>query len=391
MKTVAIIVAAGTGKRFGSPDKVFTNLAGKPVLVWATEAFEKSEKIDKILLVTRKERFEAAENYFREFKISKVEKIVEGGDTRQDSVYRALKETPSDTDIVLIHDAARPLVSKALINRVIDSLVSEVDGVIPVQNLVDTIKWVKKGGVVGGTLNREILKAVQTPQVFWFKKLKRIYEKAYTKGYYGTDDASLVERFGGVVLTVEGEERNLKITTREDLRKLEMLIFYENKENLFTSLRIGVGFDSHKFTEGKKLIIGGVEIPYHLGLYGHSDADVLIHAIIDSILGCTQAGDIGTYFPDTDPKYKDISSMILLKETLNIANSFKIKPIWIDCVIFAEKPKMSPYIPKMRENLAKLGLNVSIKAKTAEGMGFIGRGEGIAAQAVCLGSIISNP
>ncbi|MEN2985986.1 MAG: 2-C-methyl-D-erythritol 4-phosphate cytidylyltransferase [Thermodesulfovibrionaceae bacterium] len=388
MKTVAVVVAAGVGKRFGSSDKVFINLAGKPVFICAIEAFEESEKIDKIFLVTRKEKFKKVKEYLREFKIRKVKKIIEGGQTRQDSVYNALKVIPSNTDIVLVHDAARPLLSKALVERVINSLTPEVDGVIPVQSLTDTIKWVKKR-LVGGTINRDTLRAVQTPQAFWFQKLKDFYDRAYTEGYFGTDDASIVERYGGSVLTIEGEGNNIKITTKEDLKKAEILKTYEMKNLFLSSLRIGIGFDSHRFIKGRKLIIGGVEIPYHMGLDGHSDADVLVHAIIDSILGAAEAGDIGTYFPDTDPKFKDISSMILLEKTLHIVASLKVKPLWIDCIIFAEKPKMSPYIPKMKDNLKKLGLNVNIKAKTAEGIGFVGKQEGIAAQAVCL-SIISD-
>jgi 2-C-methyl-D-erythritol 4-phosphate cytidylyltransferase/2-C-methyl-D-erythritol 2,4-cyclodiphosphate synthase len=392
MKNIAIIVSAGIGKRFGSPDKVFFELKGKPLFIWAVEPFEKSEKIDSIWLVTRKDAIKKVEKTINKFNIKKIKKIIEGGKERQDSVYNALKSLPSDTDIVLIHDAARPMVTQSLVERVIDAVNFEVDGVIPAISLTDTIKWTKKGNIIGGTLNREILKAVQTPQAFWFKNLIKAYERAYNEGFYGTDDASLIERYGGKILSVQGDENNIKVTTREDLKKLEFAIqgcsSIIMNESLLNSLRIGIGYDSHKFVEKRKLIIGGVEIPYNRGLYGHSDADVLIHAIIDAILGSAGAGDIGTHFPDSDPLYKDISSIVLLEKTLQIASSKKVKPLWIDCIIFAEKPKMSPYIPKMRENIQKFGINISIKAKTNEGMGFIGRQEGIAAQAICLSSMI---
>lgn len=392
MKISAIVVSAGTGKRFGSPDKVFFEFYGKPLFIWAVEPFDNYEKIDDIWLVTRKEAFKKVKAFLHKFNIKKIIEIIEGGRERQDSVYNALKCLPADTDIVLIHDAARPMVSQNLIKRVISAITPDIDGVIPVIALTDTIKWIKKEKIIGGTLNRDILKAVQTPQAFWFKKLIQAYKKAYTEGFYGTDDSSLVEKYRGKVLSVQGDENNIKVTTKDDLKKLNFII--QNafsvilSEKILNSMRIGIGYDSHKFKKNRKLIIGGVEIPYSMGLHGHSDADVLIHAIIDAILGSAGVGDIGTYFPDTDPLYKDVSSMILLEKALEIVKSNKIKPLWIDCIIFAEKPKMAPYISKMKKNLQKLGLNVNIKAKTNEGMGFIGRQEGIAAQAICLSSMI---
>lgn len=172
---------------------------------------------------------------------------------------------------------------------------------------------------------------------------------------------------------------------------MESILNLDNIKTLSLNIRVGTGYDSHRLVSGRKLVIGGVEIPYEKGLEGHSDADVLIHAIIDALLGAAGAGDIGKHFPDTDPQYKDISSLVLLERTLKFIKEQKIEPVWIDCTVFAEKPKLSPYIPKMIENLQKLGLKVNIKAKTAEGMGFIGRGEGIAAQAICLSSIKLDP
>lgn len=387
MKISAIVVSAGIGKRFGS-DKVFFEFYGKPLFIWAIEPFDNYEKIDDIWLVTRKEAFKRAKTFIHKFNIKKLRKIIEGGKERQDSVYNALKCLPADTDIVLIHDAARPMVSQSLIKRVIEAITPDIDGVIPVIPLTDTIKWIKRGKLIGGTLNRDIVRRVQTPQGFWFKKLIRTYEKAYSEGFYGTDDSSLIERYKGKVLSVQGEENNIKVTTKDDLKKLDFIIQSTNfttlSEKILNSVRIGIGYDSHKFTENRKLIIGGVEIPYSMGLLGHSDADVLIHAIIDAILGSAGLGDIGTHFPDTDPLYKNISSMVLLEKTMEIVRAHKIKPLWIDCIIFAEKPKLAPYIPEIKENLNKFGINVSIKAKTNEGMGFVGRQEGIAAQAICL-------
>lgn len=391
MKCGAIIVSAGLGKRFGSPDKVFFEVNDKPLFIWAVQAFENLEFINDIWIVTRKDAVEKVRSYLKIFNIKKVKEIVEGGKERQDSVYNALKLMPEDTEIVLIHDAARPLVSKELVERVFNAMNPQIDGVIPVTKITDTVKWIKGRNIVGGTINREMLRAVQTPQAFWFKKILEVYEKAYSEGVYGTDDAFLVERYNGKVYAVDGDEKNIKITTKQDIEKMESILNLDNIKTLSLNIRVGTGYDSHRLVSGRKLVIGGVEIPYEKGLEGHSDADVLIHAIIDALLGAAGAGDIGKHFPDTDPQYKDISSLVLLERTLKFIKEQKIEPVWIDCTVFAEKPKLSPYIPKMIENLQKLGLKVNIKAKTAEGMGFIGRGEGIAAQAICLSSIKLDP
>ncbi len=383
----AIIVAAGIGRRFGSPNKVFTYLAGKPILIHALEPFEGLDEIDGIWIATRKEMFIETERYIREFKISKVKGLIEGGIERQDSVYNALRAVPNSVDIVLIHDAARPLLSYSLIKRVLEALKGDVEGVVPGVSLADTIKWISKKDIIGGTLNRDILRAIQTPQAFWKDKLLIAYERAYMEGFYGTDDASLIERYGGSVRIVEGEDKNIKITTPNDLRKAENLIKEQLESFYSPKIRIGIGYDSHRFAQDRKLIIGGVLIPFEKGLAGHSDADVLTHAVIDALLGSAGLGDIGKHFPDTDPQYKDISSLELLNKTLKLLKNHGFMPLWLDCTIFAEKPKMSPYIPEMIKNYQKFGLRINIKAKTNEGMGFIGRKEGIAAQAICLSSI----
>lgn len=386
MKTRAIILAAGIGKRFGSKDKVFIEVEQKPLIIWAIEPFEETKEIDGYLVVTREESFEFVLHLVKKYGLKKFEGVVGGGKERQDSVYNALKALPKDTETVLIHDAARPLVDRALIKRVLNGLSSKVDGVIPAIGLTDTIKWLSRGRKVGGTLNRDALIAVQTPQAFRFHLLLQAYERAYKDGFYGTDDASLVERIGGTVLAVEGSQRNIKVTTKTDLERVLSILRGEsvNHAHDILSLRIGIGYDSHRLVEGRKLIIGGVEIPYSKGLLGHSDGDVLIHAVIDALLGAAGMGDIGTHFPDSEEKYRGISSMILLEETIKILHSRGADILWLDCTIFAEKPKMAPFIPKMRENLKKFGLNGNIKAKTNEGMGFVGKEEGIAAQAICL-------
>ena len=233
MITRAILVAAGIGKRFGSSEKVFTTINNKPLFIWAIEPFEKTEKIDYIWIVTRKERFEKTKYYIDKFNIKKVEKIIQGGKERQDSVYNALKLLPEDTEIVLIHDAARPLINKELIEKVLIFLTHEIDGVIPGIPLTDTIKWLKKEHIIGGTLNRDILRAIQTPQAFWYKKILHAYDRAYKEGFFGTDDASLVERYGGNIVLINGNPNNIKITTKEDLDKMQSILNLKKKQKLF--------------------------------------------------------------------------------------------------------------------------------------------------------------
>ena len=224
----------------------------------------------------------------------------------------------------------------------------------------------------------------QTPQAFQFAVLQKAYEAAYRDNYCGTDDASLVERIGVRVKMIAGSYENIKITTPEDLIIAEALL--KSKAGGEMQIRTGLGYDSHRFAQGRKLILGGVEIPFEKGLQGHSDADALIHAVCDALLGAAGAGDIGRHFPDTDPAYKDISSVILLERVREMiaAKGFFISNI--DVSIIMEKPKLAPFAGEIAANIAK-ALNISaagvnIKAKTNEGMGFVGRNEGIAVFAV---------
>lgn len=223
------------------------------------------------------------------------------------------------------------------------------------------------------TLARDSLYIVQTPQAFRSDILIKAYEKAYKDGYYGTDDAGLVERIGIKPALVEGDYRNIKITTREDMP---------------TETRIGHGFDVHRLVRGRKCIIGGVDIPSEVGLLGHSDADVLLHAIADAILGAAGIGDIGEHFPDSDDTYKDADSLELLLQAYGLAKQQGYVVSNIDATVICEKPKLAPYKGKMQKNIAAvLGVaatQVNIKATTTEKLGFTGRSEGIAAEAVCI-------
>jgi 2-C-methyl-D-erythritol 4-phosphate cytidylyltransferase/2-C-methyl-D-erythritol 2,4-cyclodiphosphate synthase len=245
----------------------------------------------------------------------------------------------------------------------------------------DTIKEINENNIIEATVPRNKLWLAQTPQAFKYELLEEAYKMAYDEKYYGTDDASLVERMGKEVKMVESSYENIKITTNEDMLIADAMMIKRNK----VGLRSGFGYDSHRFAADKKLILGGVEIYFDKGLYGHSDADALIHAICDALLGAAGAGDIGRHFPDTDPEYKNISSMILLEKVKKIIG---VKCIInnIDATIVIEKPKLAPYAAQMVSNIARI-LSISencvnIKAKTNEGMGFTGRNEGVAVFAV---------
>jgi 2-C-methyl-D-erythritol 4-phosphate cytidylyltransferase/2-C-methyl-D-erythritol 2,4-cyclodiphosphate synthase len=383
MRTVAIIPAGGAGKRLKSHiAKQYLLLDSVPVLVHTLKVFQKSKEIDEIIIALPPEdvvhiRQELAEKYG----LTKVIKAVAGGNERQDSVGNCLVAIEGKCDLVVIHDAVRPFVTEELIRQVVESARTTGATIAGVRTK-DTIKEVKEDNMVGATVPRQNLWLTQTPQAFDFELLKKAYQTAYTENFYGTDDASLVERLGKEVKMIEGSYENIKITTNEDMLMADTLI----KKNSKTGFRTGFGYDSHRFDAGRKLVLGGVEIPFDKGLYGHSDADALIHAICDALLGATGAGDIGRHFPDNDPEYKNISSMILLERVNKIikAKGFDINNI--DATVVMEQPKLAPSAAKMVANIARV-LNISkdsinIKAKTNEGMGFTGRNEGVAVFAI---------
>jgi 2-C-methyl-D-erythritol 4-phosphate cytidylyltransferase/2-C-methyl-D-erythritol 2,4-cyclodiphosphate synthase len=246
----------------------------------------------------------------------------------------------------------------------------------------DTIKEIQNENIIWSTLPRENIWLAQTPQAFQFNVLKEAYRMAYEEKYYGTDDASLVERMGKEVIMVESSYDNIKITTHDDMLMAGALMKKSNK----TLSRTGFGYDSHRLVSDRKLILGGVEIPFDKGLDGHSDADVLVHAICDALLGAAGEGDIGRHFPDTNPEYKDISSLILLESVKKLIASKGYSIMNIDATIVMEAPKVAPHADKMIANIVgvlKISKDhVNIKAKTNEGMGFTGKSEGVAVFAV---------
>lgn len=290
--------------------------------------------------------------------------IVEGGNTRQISVFKALKALPEDTEQVLIHDGARPYVSRDVISGVLKALKTG-DAVVPGVTPKNTIR------TAGATLDRTRLYEVQTPQGFDYQLLLKANEKALKDGFTGTDDAGLIERIGVPVVISQGDYANIKITTPEDLP---------------VTTRTGMGYDVHRLVPGRRLFLGCVEIPYEKGLLGHSDADVVSHAIADAVLGAAALGDIGRHFPDKDPQYEGMSGTEILQRTAAILKAAGFTLVNVDATLVAEQPKIAPYAAQMNKNTAAaLGVPencVSIKATTEEGMGISGGKEAMAAYAV---------
>lgn len=368
-RVIAIIVAAGRGKRLGSSlPKQFLKVRGRTILEMSVEAFEQNKYVDEIFVAANADYSELTEKLCRGF--SKLKKIVAGGAERQDSVRAALDCLRGEDGIVLVHDAARPFVSEAVVNAVIEGT-ADFGAAIPTVPAKDTIRQVD--GTGSRTLQRETLACVQTPQGFRISLLKHAFEKAQAEGFLGTDDASLVERMGINISMVQGEDANRKITTREDLE---------------TEMRIGTGYDVHRLVEGRPLVLCGEQIPHEKGLLGHSDADVALHALMDAMLGAAGLGDIGKHFPDTDERYRGISSMKLLQKTAELLREAGYFLGNADITIIAQRPKIAGYIPKMRVNIAEI-MNcdenkINIKGTTTEKLGFVGREEGIASEAVCI-------
>lgn len=379
MKTVAIIPAGGAGKRLKAHiAKQFLMLDSLPLLVHALKVFQESARIDEIIIALPSDEIVSVrQELIEKYGLTKVTDVVAGGHERQDSVKNCLFAIKGDCDVVVVHDAVRPFVTEELISRVIDAAGDAGAASIGVR-AKDTIKETKEDSTVLATIPRQNIWLTQTPQAFKFELLKEAYTAAYDEKFYGTDDASLVERMGKKVKMVEGSYENIKITTKEDMLIADAVMKKRSK----TNMKSGLGYDSHRFADNRKLILGGVEIPFEKGLHGHSDADALIHAICDALLGAAAAGDIGRHFPDNDPEYKDISSMILLERVKKIIEKKGFVINNIDATVVMEMPKLAPYAERMIANIAGVlkipETCVNIKAKTNEGMGFTGRSEGVA-------------
>ncbi len=372
MRIAALILAAGSGTRFGSArPKQFVALDGAPIVARAARAFADHRRIDSMTLVGPVETLAAACPDFPEAG------LVPGGATRQDSARAGLEALAVDPpDAVLIHDAARPLVPARVIDAVCDALMDGAEAVLPALPVTDTLKRAADG-IVTGTVAREGLWRVQTPQGFRFALILAAHRAM--AGQSLTDDGAVAEAAGLRVRLVPGAEENLKVTTPDDLARAESL--------LYTRLtpRVGTGFDVHRFAPGRALMLCGIRVPHSVGLAGHSDADVGIHALCDAIYGALAEGDIGTQFPPSDVTWKDADSALFLQHASERVAARGGRIVHADVTLICERPKIAPHAAAMRERLAALmgiaAAAVSVKATTTERLGFTGRGEGIAAQA----------
>lgn len=375
----AIILAGGSGSRMGADkNKVLLELQGVPVIVRSVQAF--TALADEIILVGREEDISALVTAMKQYCLDV--RIVPGGETRQESVWNGLCALSSECSHVLIHDGARCLVDQDTIRRSMVSAELHGTGVAAIP-AVDTIKFIDDSESVVSTPDRSRLRAVQTPQAFSVDLIMQAHKSARAQNFVSTDDASLVERLCLPVRLTLGDRRNIKLTTPEDMKMAEAFL-----DRPLPALRIGQGYDVHRLVPERDLILCGVKVPHTLGLLGHSDADVALHALMDAMLGAMSLGDIGKHFPDTDERYRGISSVKLLMHVVELLEAHQARVTNCDITIVAQKPKLLPYIPDMREQVAKvLRLpmeRVNVKATTTERLSFEGREEGISAQAICM-------
>ncbi len=370
-RCAVLVVAAGRGQRFGgSLPKQYAPLKGERLLHRTLRAFTSHPNISRVLVAIHPD--DSA--IFAETAVGLEVQSVFGGATRQDSVLRGLEALADDPpDYVLVHDGARPMISARLIDAVIDGL-STAEGTLPVVPVVDTLKKVD-GDAVGATVPRDQLVRAQTPQGFRFSAILAAHRKY--AGESLTDDAAVMERAGQRVITVIGDEANVKVTTMDDLARLTAVL---------SETRIGQGFDVHKFGPGDHVTLCGVKVPHANALEGHSDADVALHAATDAILGAIGAGDIGQHFPPSDEKWRGAPSDKFIQHAHELLTQQGGSLVHLDITIICERPKVGPHRQAMVNSVARIlgvgGGRISVKATTTEGLGFTGRGEGIAAQAV---------
>ena len=436
----AVVVAAGRGERLGAPEKVLLPLAGRPMLAWSLLALERAGAIGSVIVVAGSHTREAIGRLIQDEGFAKVQAVVAGGQRRQDSVAAGLAALTMGIEIVVIHDAARPMAEPDLFDRCAQSAAAN-GAAITATPIADTLKRVD-ANVITGTVDRAALWAAQTPQAFRLEALLRAF--VANSGETVTDEARLCEVAGILVAVVPASMANLKVTHPEDIAVADALLRARHGESSagadtergdilnasdesgliasapppatrslvqravprddtvrddishddttknhephrVAAVRTGIGYDAHRFAPGRRLILGGVEIPHDRGLAGHSDADVLLHAIADAVLGAAALGDIGQHFPPTDERFRDADSQDLLREAVRLTREAGWAAGNVDATLLAEAPRIGPYVPVMRARIAAcLSISpdaVGVKATTNEGMGAIGRGEGIAALA----------
>lgn len=373
MTVIAVIVAGGAGQRFGSTiPKQYHFLNGKAILQHTIEKFLEHSQITGVQVVIGN----TDRAYYDDVVSShpKLFPVVYGGSSRQESVFKGLQAViDKNPQIVMVHDAARPFLTQSLINRVLEKL-HGVDGCIPALPIYDTVKQISPEHLIEKTHSREKIWLAQTPQAFKFPYLWQAHQKYQGQSVF-TDDASLLEVEGLAVAICEGESQNIKITYLEDLKTMSKMV----------DVRVGHGFDVHRLVLGCGMKILGVSIESNYKLEGHSDADVALHCLTDAILGAMGEGDIGVHFPPSDPQWKGADSRLFLEFSLSIMRKKRGRLNNVDITLMGEKPKFAPYYDKMLASLEELLTlpreRIGLKATTTERLGFLGRGEGLAAQA----------
>ncbi|WP_251423004.1 2-C-methyl-D-erythritol 4-phosphate cytidylyltransferase [Veillonella agrestimuris] len=376
-----ILLAAGAGRRMAlEENKIFYPLGSKSIIQWSLTHIDEVERIDEIILVVANGEEQQMADHIASIELQTEIVIVTGGKERQDSVYNGLSKVKESNHIVLVHDGARPVVTADLFNKVIDGAYEYGAVTVGVPS-TDTVKRVDKNSQVIETLNRSELVNIQTPQGFQKSLFVEAHHRAKEAGYIGTDDVSLVEYIDKAVHILEGDYKNIKVTTPNDIDVVKRYLGIKEK-----AMRVGYGYDIHQLKEGRPCILGGVHIESSIGPDGHSDADVLIHALMDAMLGAAGLRDIGYYFPPEDDAYKGISSMLLLQHVNSLLKERHLEAYNVDIMVISETPKLKPHIEQMKVNIQsvlQIPLDrISIKATTNEMLGAIGRREGIAAQAV---------
>jgi 2-C-methyl-D-erythritol 4-phosphate cytidylyltransferase / 2-C-methyl-D-erythritol 2,4-cyclodiphosphate synthase len=393
---IAIIPAAGSGARFGGDKpKQFVEIGGVPIIIHTLRRFDACQDIDAIIVALRPAETGSFDELLQSYKLRKPIRVVNGGAERSESIGNALEAAGEwQPELIAVHDAVRPFVTPGQISTVLARARVTGAAILALPS-TDTIKEVENG-LIQRTIDRHRIYRAQTPQAFRYELLLRANAEARRRGLLtamATDDSFLLEQIDWPVAVVEGSPHNIKITTPDDLSQAERIwrlmdpIGSESRAAQ-SAIRTGLGYDIHRLVEGRQLILGGIDIPHDRGLSGHSDGDSLIHAITDALLGAAGLGDIGTHFSDKDPRWEDAESEEFLRHACGLLKQQGYTIVNIDATIMAERPKMMPHIPAMRVRLAETmaidPAQISIKAKTNEGLDAVGRGEAIAAQAIAL-------
>ena len=372
-KITVIIPAAGNSSRFdGSTPKQFLSLGNETVLEKSVNLFLEISYIREVIVaITLKENLVKSQSFYNDARVT----FVEGGNTRSESVFNALAAVHQSIEIVVIHDAARPWLRKSHFEDLLSQLTNDqsVEGVFPVISATDSLRMKKGEDLI--PVEREQFLHVQTPQIFYHESVRAAFNKLQKEGLHMSDESQIMEHAGFKLLAAPGERSNIKITYTDDIAN------YAGRD-----LRIGRGIDFHQFQPGNGLTLGNVFIDCELSIVAHSDGDIILHAVSDALLGAAGLRDIGHYFPDSDPKNKNLSSLIIIEKSLDLLKDNGLWPRNIDFVVVCEQPKIGPYVNQIKKSLSAIlkieESFIGVKATTTEKMGVIGDGNGIAVYAI---------